>query len=1346
MQKMVNSVDIITAKCQSAINLEFLLQDKKYAIQTLLDTGADVNCITYKLAKKLNVTIHPTDLNIMPVGGHALSCRGACEITMSICGKEVTLQFVVLNQIGEYQMILGLPAFEVCEIDLKLRHGLCYLLDQQIPLLKSLKSQWYTEIRSISHIKLAPRTQIVVPVNAIMPPNARATKVSPSKALLCSPLRIPNGIIGEKKIDRIIIANTSNAYVEMKANALIAYAAHSVQEEPIVELFGTAANSIPEQDPLDPTKPLIDDTIYMPTESESRNEYADEEFKKEAHSLSNNSLSEEEQQTLQELLFQFKKLFAFNPRSPGIQTKTKCQVPLRDPHCHPLRSPAYRVSPKVLAEMKKQIEELLTNGIIKKSTSAWAFPVVMVPKPDGTIRFCTDFSKLSSLVHYDPYPLPRIDDTLDKLAGAKYFTTCDAASGYWQIPVEEADQEKLSFITPFGTYSYLVMPMGYCNSSGIFQRAMNETLDQYLFSCCLVYVDDLIIFSPSFEQHLKDLENVFGQLKLFGWKLKLSKCKFAQTTVDFLGHSISHNKITVKKDNLNKLLAMKKPTKVKELQSFMGLANYYRKFIQGFNYIIAPLLPLLKKDHTWEWTKEHDEAFEAVVSELAKYPILRMPDFDKPFILRTDASDFAFGAALVQVHDGVEHPIAFHSGSFSDGQRKNWPTWKREGFAVISAIKRWHHYLSNEKFTIVTDHEALLTILDPAKETKAIINRWRMYLTQYSFQIKHRPGKFLVLEDSISRSPSLLAISISDLQQSQLDDPLISQIISEISGKKNIEITEEVATMLKFTYSNFIIQNDRLYFLNQNDKNQNRRKKRLVLPASKFSEIIALYHDSVLGGHHSADRTYEKLANEYWMPNLYIKVKEYCDKCHTCDKNRSFFKYNSTLIPIVASEPMEILEMDHIGPFREANTKEKEKYVLSVVDLFTKKRWYIAAKGTTAQETYELLVKYVITLFDLPQRLFTDRGTEFDNALSSAFSQLTGIQHSFAVPNPRHESLGAVERSNRTCEDMLRKYIDQFHQQDWTKYLPLLAFAENKAISRAHGFQPDHLMFGREPRRLIDIQETNNKGSQSINSYEHEFTKNLKAAWKKANEVLQEYQNKMIEKRKKELGRRKPTSFKPGDLVWLDRPENANIKDLAVKLQTKSVGPYKILEILENENIKIQITPTHTEVFRPYQLRKAKDQALEQESKKLIGKYTEVIVISTPPLPPTFKEEMVTPPKNLDVETIVGKRIAVYWPSMKQWYPGTVIGYTATKAANLIYYDERTQDAPPLEDFYQAPLFQTKSNQSRIESWKLLSPSVASKSKQKIPLVKKERMLPRRLQDASTDLELAQDLFGTRKV
>ena len=1196
---------------------------------------------------------------------------------------------------------MGLPAFLDYDIGLFFSKGYCTIHGHKVPLIKNLKSQWYSELRSISHTVLAPRSQHVIPVNSALPLATKFAKIIPSKALLSSPLRVPNAISKSNKLNRIIIANPTDSSIEIKPHALLAYAATSHYEEPTISLFDEPKEEIPEHDPDDPTKPLVDDSIYIPTDAGLPNEYTEENFLSDASSCYNTELSQEERNTVEKLLLAFKDLFAKNSKSPGVQTKTKCKVPLKDPNGHPLRFPPYRVTPKVLAEMKTQIQELLDNGIIKKSTSAWAFPVVMVPKSDGTIRFCTDFSKLSDKVEYDPYPLPRIDDTLDRLAGAKYFTTCDAASGYWQIPVEEDDQEKLSIITPFGTYSYLVMPMGYCNSSGIFQRAMNETLDEYLFSCCLVYVDDLIIYSPTFEAHLEDIKKVFIKLRLFGWKLKLSKCKFAHTTVDFLGHSISHNQISIKEDNLKTLLAMKRPTKVKELQSFLGLANYYKKFTQGYSYIITPLLPLLRKNTPWIWTTQHDQAFEEIVSRLAKYPILRMPDFNRPFVVRTDASDFAYGSALVQNYDGIEFPISFHSGSFLPGQRLNWPTWKREGYSIVAAIKKWHHYLVNEKFTIITDHESLLTILDPRKETKAIIIRWRMYLIQFRFTIKHRPGKFLVIEDSLSRSPSLMTLSIKDLKSAQTTDPIILEIISVINGKKEKDISNEVASILRHAHQHFLFEDNTLYFLTHHE-NQRRLFKRMVIPASTLKELLPIYHDASTSGHHSTERTYEKLAREYWTPNLYSKVKEYCEKCHTCDRNRSFFKHTSNLIPIVAHEPMEILEIDHIGPFK--TTQKKELYILSIIDLFTKKKWYFSTNSTTAEETYDLLIKNIITPFGIPRSLLTDQGSEFNNALSASLSSLFGISHSFATTNPRHEATGAVERSNRTCEDMLRKYVNRFTQEDWPNYLHLLAFAENQAISRSHSFQPDYLMFGREPRRLIDLDQQNSSLTP-VDQHIPEFTTNLKQAWKIAAQVLEDYQNQMINKRKEELGRRIPIAFKPGDLVWRQLPSNAIIKDNATKLHPKALGPYKILEILENDNVKIEITPTITEIVRPNQLRLVKDQQYPFDPIELRGKSNEIIIISKPS-PPPKKEKEVPLNDNLNINTIIGRRIKIYWPSNKAWYPCTVIGYNATKSANLVYYDERTADVNPQEDFYQAPLFKT-TNKNKIDTWKLLETTEA---------------------------------------
>ena len=1299
-QASTPSLSILTSLCLSAITT--LLHHDKTTIpcQALLDSGADANCISLKLANKLGATITPTNLRVSPVGGAHLRCYGISEIEIEINQHKEHLHFLVLDQIGKYEMILGLPAFMDFDIGFFYSRGYCTIHGNQVPLLKDLRNQWYSEIRSTAHLFLAPRSQHVIPVKADLPTATRTARIIPSKALLSSPLRIPNAICQSNQVNRIIIANPTDSRIEIKPHALLAYAATSHSEEVYPTLFQPTEET-PEHDPDDPTQPLVEDSIYLPS-GDNHPEYTTDDLCSEAHSNTNPDLSEEEKQTLENLIASFKDIFAKNPKSPGVQTKTRCHVPLKDPNTPPLRFPPYRATPKILTELKKQIAELIENGIIKKSTSAWAFPVVMVPKPDGTIRFCTDFSKLSDKIQYDAYPLPRIDDTLDKLAGAKYFTTCDAASGYWQIPVEESDQEKLSIITPIGTYSYLVMPMGYCNASGIFQRAMNETLDEYLFTCCLVYVDDLIIYSPNFESHLQDLSNVFSQLRKYGWKLKLSKCKFAQTTVDFLGHSVSHNKITIKEDNLKKLLAMKKPTKVKELQSLLGLTNYYKKFIQGYSYIVEPLFSLLKKHTSWLWTTQHDQAFEEIVSKLAKYPILRMPDFNRPFLVRTDASDFAYGSALVQVYDQIEFPIAFHSGSFLPSQRDDhWPTWKREGFSVISAIKKWRHYLSNEKFTVVTDHESLLTILDPSRETKAIIVRWRIYLQQFRFTIKHRPGKYLVLEDSLSRSPSLMTISISDLHSRQANEPMILDIISVLNGKNDREISKEIGNLLTHTLPYFTLEDGILYFLSHNDKRK-RIFKRLVIPEATLLEILPTYHDSPTAGHHSVERTYEKLAREFWTPNLYSKIKEYCEECHTCDQNRSFFKHTSNLIPIIAHEPMEILEIDHIGPFK--TTQKKELHILSIIDLFNKKKWYFPTNSTTAEETYDLLIKNIITPFGIPRSLLTDQGSEFNNALSASLSSLFGISHSFATTNPRHEATGAVERSNRTCEDMLRKYVNRFTQEDWPNYLHLLAFAENQAISRSHSFQPDYLMFGREPRRLIDLDQQNSSLTP-VDQHIPEFTTNLKQAWKIAAQVLEDYQNQMINKRKEELGRRIPIAFKPGDLVWRQLPSNAIIKDNATKLHPKALGPYKILEILENDNVKIEITPTITEIVRPNQLRLVKDQQYPFDPIELRGKSNEIIIISKPS-PPPKKEKEVPLNDNLNINTIIGRRIKIYWPSNKAWYPCTVIGYNATKSANLVYYDERTADVNPQEDFYQAPLFKT-TNKNKIDTWKLLETTEA---------------------------------------
>jgi len=453
------------------------------------------------------------------------------------------------------------------------------------------------------------------------------------------------------------------------------------------------------------------------------------------------------------------------------------------------------------------------------------------------------------------------------------------------------------------------------------------------------------------------------------------------------------------------------------------------------------------------------------------------------------------------------------------------------------------------------------------------------------------------------------------------------------------------------------------------------------------------------------------MEQDYRMLNVNRRRQDYCEKCIECDRNRTYFKHNNDIQPIAANEPMEIIEIDHIGPLPE--TSRQECYVLTVIDLFTRKRWYIPAKSTTAKETYDLLLTFVISSFGIPRTVLTDCGTAFNNDLSKLFSTLTGIEHNYAIPNPRHESMGAVERANRSCEDMLRKFVNKFDQKDWSEYVCLLAYAENQATCRSHNFQPDFLMFAREPRRHVDFSEKFTSAQQvKIPAYAKDYVQKITDTWKVANETLDQYRNEMHVQRKKDMGRRKPTVFKIGDLVWIASPNNSISKDNSTALAPRSIGPYKIVDILARNNIQVAITPTIFKTFRPYELRIAHNQQQQLASDntevvtRLIGKPSEIIKIDQPPVPPRYDEEMIDPPANLNLETIVGKRIAVYW-GPDDWRKCLVIGYTRTESKNLLFYDNRTSGYSVDEDFYQDPLFRTKTNKrGYVCTWKLLMPKV----------------------------------------
>ena len=396
---------------------------------------------------------------------------------------------------------------------------------------------------------------------------------------------------------------------------------------------------------------------------------------------------------------------------------------------------------------------MLRDEVIRPSTSPWASPVVMVKKRDGTMKFCVDFCKMNNATIKDAHPLPRIDDTLESLHGAQYFTTLDLKSGYWQVPIREEDKEKTAFRTSSGQlYEFNQLPFGLCNAPATFSHLMDRTLAGLAWNICLYYLDDIIVFSVTWEEHLERLRAVFERLRRANLKLGARKCHLAAREVSFLGYKVTPEGLEPEPRLMEGISKLPPPINVAEVRSFLGLVGYYRRFVKRFSDKKAPLNLLLHKDQPWKWTPECQEAFQTLKGEIASRPISAYPDFSKPFRLYTDASNLGLGAILAQKQEGKEKIICCASRTLNNAET-NYSTTKKECLAIVWGVQVFRPFLVATHFEILTDHYALQW-LRSMKSTSAILHRWAAALEDYRFTILHRPGKLQGHVDALSRLPN----------------------------------------------------------------------------------------------------------------------------------------------------------------------------------------------------------------------------------------------------------------------------------------------------------------------------------------------------------------------------------------------------------------------------------------------------------------------------------------------------------------------------------------------------------------------------------------------------------------
>jgi len=465
--------------------------------------------------------------------------------------------------------------------------------------------------------------------------------------------------------------------------------------------------------------------------------------------IDNADISTDQKNRFLALLGKFKDLFPKNEYDVGKTHLSTHTIDTGD--AAPIRQHPYRTPIKQQEVIKEEIDKMLEKGVISPSTSPWSSPVVLVPKKSGGYRFCIYFRKINAVTRKYSFPLPHIGDIIDAVRGATVFSSLDQAWGYWQIPIAEKDREKTAFVTYDGLYQFNVVPFGLTNAPGTFQRLMSVILSGLQWTKCPVYLDDVIVFGRDFDEHLSRLEEVFYCLKKAGLKLRLSKCKFLMQKISYLGHEISAKGINPDAEKVRSIENFPTPTDIDKLRSFLGLVGYYRRFVENVSFIAHPLHSLLKKGVTFLWNSECERAFNELKSVLMKNPILVHPNFDKPFILLTDASGVGIGAILAQETEKGELPIAYASRSLTKAER-NYGVTELEALAVVWGVKHFKHYLYKQRVTIVTDHSALQQVLTKPNPSGQIA-RWGLELQDLQeLTIRHRPGRKHNNVDALSRA------------------------------------------------------------------------------------------------------------------------------------------------------------------------------------------------------------------------------------------------------------------------------------------------------------------------------------------------------------------------------------------------------------------------------------------------------------------------------------------------------------------------------------------------------------------------------------------------------------------
>lgn len=854
-----------------------------------------------------------------------------------------------------------------------------------------------------------------------------------------------------------------------------------------------------------------------------------EHVKEEDFNIKINHLNKLQRSLINDLVSKYNTVFARDKYDIGTVNGYEARIDLLvDRYCS--KRP-YRCTEDDKKEIETQIAKLLDNKLIEESYSPFAAPVTLAFKKEDNrkSRLCIDFRDLNKIVVPQAQPFPLIDDLVMKTRNCKFYSTLDINSAFWSIPLRIEDRKKTGFVTQNGHFQWTCLPFGLKTSPAIFQRVLSNILRKYKLTDFTVnYIDDILIFSKTFEEHVSHLTLLMEAIKKEGFRLKFTKCTFAANSVKYLGHIIQNNSFKPVNDNLISIKEFPIPKTQKNVRQFLGKINFYHDFIPKSAIILDPLHNLLRKNQKFIWCNNCQEAFETIKNLLCTQPVLEIFDQHLPINIYTDASLQGIGAILKQTQpDGKEKPVAYFSKKLNEAQKKKKAIYL-ECLAIKEAVKYWQYWLIGKSFTVYSDHKPLEN-MNLKSRTDEELGDLTYYLSQYEFTIKYSPGKQNLEADCLSRNPVLESDINADEQLKIVNMITLQDILTD--QNKNDDIQKN---------KNKLIEKNMVYIKKVN------KKEKVIISEELSIKLIKNVHENFC--HIGIGQMQKTISPHYATKNLMKNINTICKTCEVCIKNKSRghnkYGFMSQLGP--AKKPFEIVSIDTIGGF--GGSRSTKKYLHLLVDHFTRYAFILTSKTQNANDFIKLVMN--ITETEDIGMLLTDQYPGINSKEFKSYLDHRQIPMIFTAVNAPFSN-GLNERLNQTLVNKIRCRINEKEEtKAWTTIAQECVKKYNDTSHSVTGYSPNYLLYG----NYVTVLPNELRQDKS----DSDWTRDRRIALE--NTIRSHNYNKTIF----DKGRRY-YEFNVGDKVYVENGNKLNRK----KLDELKIGPYEIIEKISKSIYKI---------------------------------------------------------------------------------------------------------------------------------------------------------------------------------